>query len=185
MKVEPKYKIGDNVTVIYFKMSQAKEPIKFVDPYLVDNKITKSVKHISIIDLKITEIVKCMCEPLEINGKHRKEFTYIAEDVQGNKFYSMHPDTSEEDYKDAFDIPNIFSRCLGKPDSTQLDNCDHYVMSELQRIYQGVFNDHDEHAEWHEMEKRHDDAKWHSERAKKANVMLLILDKLTKEHAAN
>ena len=86
MKVEPKYKIGDKVTVIYFKMSKAKEPIKFVDPYLVDNKITKSFTHVSIIDLKITEIVKCMCEPLEINGKPRKEFTYIAEDIHGISF---------------------------------------------------------------------------------------------------
>lgn len=181
MRSKPRYNIGDIIPVIYFKMSEAKESVKFIDPCIASDKVSKSLIDVSTINLKITEIVKCTTEPLNINGKRGKDFTYIAEDDKGNKFYSLHPDTDDKKYKDVYDTSYIFSRNLENPDLTKLDNYDHYDLSQLKDFYCSAIGHFEEMGEWERSQNKHKEAKWSFTRMNKSNAWLLVLNKICTE----
>lgn len=181
MQHRAKYNIGDIIPVIYFKMSKSKESINFIDPFLVSTKVGKSLTDISTINLKIINIVKCLRKSITIGGKPDKDFTYIAEDENGNKFYSLHPDTDEKKYKNVHDISLVFSRNLEKPDLTKLDNYDHYDLSELKDLYCSAIGHFEEMGEWHRYENRPKDARWYFTRLNKLNSWLIVLDKICRE----
>lgn len=181
MRYKPRYKVGDIVPVIYFRMSKAEPTVKFIDPSYVEDEVSKSLTHVSTINLKITEVVKCLRESIHIGGKPDTDYTFVAEDEEGNKFYSLHPDTDRDVYKNVLYTNLVFSRNLENPDFSDLNNFDHYEIEDLFREYSGGIGHHEEMGDWERVSGREKNAKLHFKEMNKLNACLTVINKVCRE----